>query len=64
MVITDSVCMPEGSAMVLADPTVALVVSISAVVPSPVKSGIPTEFVIPSSVDDASAAVSIGAGNV
>ena len=64
MVITDSVCMPEGSTMVLADPTVALVVSISAVVPSPVKSGIPTEFFIPSRVDDASAAVSIGAGNV
>ena len=62
--ITDSVCMPEGSAMALADPTVALVVSISAVVPSPVKSGIPTEFFIPSRVDDASAVVSIGAGNV
>ena len=44
----------EGSVGVIVGSTVALVISISA------KSGIPTEFIIPSRVDDASA-VCIGA---
>ena len=50
----------EGSVGVIVGSNMVLVISISAVVPSPVKCDIPTEFVIPSRVDDASA-VCIGA---